>query len=84
MFFLSLFDSEKTDVAQYSVKNHHQRALEAANVTLRYFTGLCLPMGKMREIFDLHFCKTKSLSGKSLSCHKSRGDKQRAYLQQAV
>ena len=31
------------------------RALEAAAVTLRYFTALCLPMGKTREIFDLHF-----------------------------
>ena len=31
------------------------RALEAATVTLRYFTALCQPMGKTREIFDLHF-----------------------------
>ena len=31
------------------------RAFEAATVTLRYFTAQCLPMGRTREIFDLHF-----------------------------
>ena len=31
------------------------RALEATTVTLCYFTALCLPMCKTREIFDLHF-----------------------------
>ena len=30
-------------------------ALESATVTLCYFTALCLPMGKTREIFKLHF-----------------------------
>ena len=35
--------------------DQQNRALEAATVTLRYFTVLCLPMGKTREIFDLHF-----------------------------
>ena len=35
--------------------DQQNRALEAATVTLRYFTALCLPMGKTREIFDLHF-----------------------------
>ena len=29
-------------------------ALEAATILLRYFTALCPPMEKMREIFDLH------------------------------
>ena len=39
------------------IKQLHQqnRALEAPTVTLRYFTALCPPMGKPREIFDLHF-----------------------------
>ena len=35
--------------------DQQNRALEAATVTLRYFTALCLPVGKTREIFDLHF-----------------------------
>ena len=35
------------------VFDQQNRALEA--VTLRYFTALCLPMEKTREIFDLHF-----------------------------
>ena len=35
--------------------DQQNRALEATTVTQRYFTALCLPMGKMREIFDLHF-----------------------------
>ena len=37
--------------------DQQNRALKAATVTLRYFTALCLPMGKTREIhvFDLHF-----------------------------
>ena len=35
--------------------DQQNRALEAATVTLRYFTALCPPMGKTREIFDLHF-----------------------------
>ena len=35
--------------------DQQNRALEAATVILRYFTTLCLPMGKTREIFDLHF-----------------------------
>ena len=35
--------------------DRQNRALEDATVTLRYFTALCLPMGKTREIFDLHF-----------------------------
>ena len=26
-----------------------------SSVTVCYFTALCLPMGKMREIFNLHF-----------------------------
>ena len=29
--------------------------LEAATVTLRYFTALCPPLGKTQEIFDLRF-----------------------------
>ena len=35
--------------------DQQNRALEAATVTLRYFTALCLPMGETREIFDLYF-----------------------------
>ena len=35
--------------------DQQNRALEATTVTLRYFTALCPPMGKTREIFDLHF-----------------------------
>ena len=35
--------------------HQHNRAFEAATVTLRYFTALCLPMGKTREIFDFRF-----------------------------
>ena len=35
--------------------DQQNRALEAAIVTLRYFTALRLLMGKTREIFDLHF-----------------------------
>ena len=35
--------------------DQQNRALEAATVTLRYSTALCPPMGKTREIFDLHF-----------------------------
>ena len=38
-----------------SAIDQQNRALEAATVTLRYFTALCPPMGKTREIFDLHF-----------------------------
>ena len=37
------------------VFDQQNRALEAATVTLRYFTALCLPIEKTREIFDLHF-----------------------------
>ena len=37
------------------VLDQQNKALEAAMVTLRYFTALCLPMGKTREIFNLHF-----------------------------
>ena len=39
----------------YQKIDEENRALEAATVTLHYFTALCLPMGKMREIFDIHF-----------------------------
>ena len=39
----------------YDFVDQHNRALEAATVTLRYFTALCPPMGKTREIFNLHF-----------------------------
>ena len=39
--------------------DQQNRALEAATVTLRYFTALCPPMGKMREIFDLHFLQNQ-------------------------
>ena len=35
--------------------DQQNRALEAATVTLRYSTALFPPMGKTREIFDLHF-----------------------------
>ena len=35
--------------------DQQNRALEAATITLRYSTALCPPMGKTREIFDLHF-----------------------------
>ena len=35
--------------------DQQNRALEAATITLRYFTAVCPPMGKTREIFDLHF-----------------------------
>ena len=35
--------------------DQQNRGLEAATVTLCYFTALCLPMGKPQEIFDLHF-----------------------------
>ena len=35
--------------------DQQNRALEAATVTLRYSTALCPPMGKTREMFDLHF-----------------------------
>ena len=45
----------------YSASGSHyyidqqNRALEAATISLRYFTALCPPVGKTREIFDLHF-----------------------------
>ena len=39
----------------FSKIDQQHRALEAATVTLRYSTALCQPMGKTREIFDLHF-----------------------------
>ena len=46
-------------VTKYRMGHHRldqqNWALEAATVTLRYFTALCLPMGKTREIFNLHF-----------------------------
>ena len=35
--------------------DQQNRALEAATITLHNFMALCLPMGKMRELFDLHF-----------------------------
>ena len=35
--------------------DQQNRALEAATITLCYFTALCPPMGKTREIFELHF-----------------------------
>ena len=35
--------------------DQQNRDLEAATITLRYFMALCPPMGKTREIFDLHF-----------------------------
>ena len=35
--------------------DQQNRALEAATVTLSYFTALCLPMGKKCEIFYLQF-----------------------------
>ena len=33
--------------------DQQNRALETATITLRYFTALCLPVGKTREIFLL-------------------------------
>ena len=36
-------------------RDQQNRTLEATMVTLHYFTALCLPTGKTREIFDLHF-----------------------------
>ena len=41
-------------ITRDAVDQQH-RAIEAATVTLRYFTALCPPMGKTQEIFDLHF-----------------------------
>ena len=38
-----------------SCLDRHNRALEAATITLRYFTALWPPMGKTLEIFVLHF-----------------------------
>ena len=35
--------------------DQQNRALEATTVTLRYSMALCPPMGKTREILDLHF-----------------------------
>ena len=35
--------------------DQQHRALEAATVTLRYYTALCPAIGKTREIFNLHF-----------------------------
>ena len=35
--------------------DQQNRVLEAATITLRYFMALRLPMGKTREIFNLHF-----------------------------
>ena len=40
---------------QILIVDQQIRALEAATITLPYFTALCPPMGKTREIFDLHF-----------------------------
>ena len=37
------------------VLDQQNRALEAATVTLRYFTAVCLSMGKMQEFFNIHF-----------------------------
>ena len=45
---------QKPEVAAYAL-DQQNRALEAATVTLRYFMALCPPMGKTREIFNLHF-----------------------------
>ena len=42
-------------VSLLSLLDQQNRALEAATVTLRYSTALYPPMGKTREIFDLHF-----------------------------
>ena len=35
--------------------DQQNRAVEAATVTLRYFTAICPPMGQTREIFNIHF-----------------------------
>ena len=35
--------------------DQQNRALEAATITLYYFMALCLPTGKTREMFNLHF-----------------------------
>ena len=45
----------KTLCKEIVALDQQNRALEAATVTLRYSTALCPPMGKTREIFDLHF-----------------------------
>ena len=42
--------------------DQQNRALEAATVTQRYFTALCLPMGKKQEIFYLHFSQDQETS----------------------
>ena len=41
-------------------RDKQNRALEAATVTLPYFT--CLSMGKTQEIFDLHFLENQESS----------------------
>ena len=53
---LKLWDCHSNiSLSVQSVIDQQNRALEAATVTLRYSTALCPPMGKTREIFDLHF-----------------------------
>ena len=42
-------------ILQQQQLDQQNRALEAATVILRYFTALCPPMGRTREIFNLHF-----------------------------
>ena len=45
----------KTGGKTQCILDQQNRALEAATITLCYFTALCLPMGKTGEIFHLHF-----------------------------
>ena len=62
--------------------DQQNRALEAATVTLRYFTALSPPTGKTREIFDLHFlAKPGFFQSHYCDVTKNRGAKLCAYLQ---
>ena len=62
--------------------DQQHRALEATTVTLRYSTALCPPMGKTREIFDLHFlAKPGFFQANYCGVTKVEVLKLRAYLQ---
>ena len=45
----------RLEMISFLVLDQQNRTFETATVTLCYFTALCLPTGKMWEIFSLHF-----------------------------
>ena len=62
--------------------DQQNRALDTTTFTLLYFTALYVyQWGNTKNISSSFLHKTRSLPGKSLCCHKSRGAQQQAYLQ---